>query len=174
MGSDAWRHRGTAARHSGRDRRDKDAEPPVDDPSVETLIPTAMPAHHHFGEPLPTLTGTVGDSARQPLPHAAVTVMDGRGQQLVRTATNDQGTYAVAGLPEGHLTIVASSPGRGPQVQRRLLEPGSVLRADFTLGDRTDAAPSLRSPGDSSTEQCDRKVAAVGRKDETTWTSTRP
>ncbi|MGW7424039.1 carboxypeptidase regulatory-like domain-containing protein [Streptomyces sp. NPDC054813] len=147
MGFDAWRHRGTAARHSGRGRRDKDAEPPVDDPSVETLIPTAMPAHHHFGEPLPTLMGTVGDSARQPLPHAAVTVMDGRGRQLVRTATNDQGTYAVAGLPEGHLTIVASSHSREPQVQRRLLEPGSVLRADFTLGDRTTgrSTPVTRS-----------------------------
>ncbi|MEU2617850.1 carboxypeptidase regulatory-like domain-containing protein [Streptomyces sp. NPDC007157] len=143
MGFDAWRHRGTAAaRHSGRARRDKDVEPPVDDPSVEILTPTAMPAHHHFGEPLPTLTGTVRDSARQPLPHAALTVMDGRGRQLVRTATDDRGTYAVAGLPEGHLTIVASSRSRKPQVQRRLLEPGTVLRADFTLGDRTDEAPS--------------------------------
>ncbi|MER5525247.1 carboxypeptidase-like regulatory domain-containing protein [Streptomyces sp. NPDC002677] len=87
--------------------------------------------------------GTVHDSARQPLQHAAVTVMDGRGRQLVRTATNVQGTYAAAGLPEGHLTIVASSHRREPQVQRRLREPGSVLRTDFTLGDRTPDAPPL-------------------------------
>jgi hypothetical protein len=69
--------------------------------------------------------------------------MDDRGRQLVRTATNVQGTYAVAGLPEGHLTIVASSHSSKPQVQRRLLEAGSVLRTDFTLGDRTPDAPSL-------------------------------
>ncbi|MFD3586135.1 carboxypeptidase regulatory-like domain-containing protein [Streptomyces sp. NPDC058683] len=142
MGLDAWRHRSTGARHRGRGKQYKEAEPPVDDPSLETPIPTAMPAHHHFGEPLPTLVGTVRDSARQPLRHAAVTVMDGRGRQLVRTATNAQGTYAVAGLPEGHLTIVASSHSRKPQVQWRLLEPGAVLRADFTLGDITPDAPS--------------------------------
>ncbi|MFJ3305176.1 carboxypeptidase regulatory-like domain-containing protein [Streptomyces sp. NPDC086549] len=139
LGLDAWRRRRAATWQGIGAESDDVAEPPVEDPSLETLTPMPMPGHgHHFGEPVPTLVGTVRDGVRQPLRHAAVTVMDVRGRQLVRTATNARGEYAVAGLPEGPLTIVASSLGRKPQVQRQLLEPGSIIRADFTLRSRTD------------------------------------
>ncbi|MFD1275107.1 carboxypeptidase-like regulatory domain-containing protein [Streptomyces kaempferi] len=87
--------------------------------------------------------GTVRDGALLPLRHAAVTVMDNGGRQLVRAATNARGEYAVGGLPEGDITVVAVSPTRRPQVQRLLLEQGSVVRADFTLYGRSDGdAPS--------------------------------
>ncbi|KFG72865.1 carboxypeptidase regulatory-like domain-containing protein [Streptomyces mutabilis] len=112
-------------------------EPPVDDPALETPIPTAIPVHpHHFGEPAPDLVGTVRDTWEQPVRHAAVTVLGPDGRHLVSTSTNARGQYAVTGLPEDHLGIVVSSPGHQPAVQRRLLRSGEVAHADFVLQHR--------------------------------------
>ncbi|MFB7758319.1 carboxypeptidase-like regulatory domain-containing protein, partial [Streptomyces sp. NPDC056121] len=63
-----------------------------------------------------------------------------RGRQLVSTVTNEQGRYAVAGLPEGHLGIVASAPGRHPLALRKLLRAGETVDADFTLRGREEGA----------------------------------
>lgn len=144
LGLDAWRQHRAAARRDPGAWPDDVASPPVEDPSVEIATPVAMPGgRHHFGEPVPSLVGTVRDGALLPLRHAAVTVMDNGGRQLVRAATNARGEYAVGGLPEGDITVVAVSPTRRPQVQRLLLEQGSVVRADFTLYGRSDGdAPS--------------------------------
>jgi hypothetical protein len=146
LGLDAWRHQREAALGDPEDEEDDVPEPPVEDPSVEPLMPTALPVHHHhhFGEPLPMLEGVVRDDERQPLRHAAVTVMDTRGQQLVRTTTNAQGEYAVTGLPEGHIGVVVSYPGRNPVVHQKLLQSGVAVRADFTLHARPNPATSPR------------------------------
>jgi hypothetical protein len=138
LGLDAHLHRrGSAQPDAGQEVQD----PPVDDPSLETPVPTALPVHpHHFGEPDPDLLGTVRDPQERPVRHAAVTVLAPGGRRLVSTTTNAQGEYAVTGLPEGHLGIVVTSPGQQPVVQRRLLRSGEVLRADFTLHDRHTAA----------------------------------
>ncbi|WP_307820094.1 carboxypeptidase-like regulatory domain-containing protein [Streptomyces sp. MC1] len=106
---------------------------------MEVPAPTALPVHHHhhFGEPLPMLEGTVRDGEHQPIRHAAVTVMDTRGRQLVRTTTNAQGEYAVTGLPEGHIVLVVSHPGRHPVVHQKLMQSGVAVRAGFTLHGRT-------------------------------------
>lgn len=135
LGLDAWRHHREAALGEAEDEQDDIPEPPVEDPSVEAPTPTALPVHHHhhFGEPLPMLEGIVRDDEQQPVRHAAVTVMDTRGQQLVRTTTNAQGEYAVTGLPEGHISVVVSYPGRNPVVHQKLLQSGVAVRADFTL-----------------------------------------
>jgi hypothetical protein len=139
LGLDAWRHRREAAGENAEDAQEDIPEPPVEDPSVEAPAPTALPVHHHhhFGEPLPMLEGIVHDDERQPIRHAAVTVMDTRGRQLVRTTTNTLGEYAVTGLPEGHVAIVVSHPGRHPVVHQKLMQPGVAVRADFTLHGRT-------------------------------------
>jgi hypothetical protein len=146
LGLDAWRHQREAALGDSEDEDDDVPEPPVEDPAVEPLMPTALPVHHHhhFGEPLPMLEGIVRDDERQPLRHAAVTVMDTRGQQLVRTTTNAQGEYAVTGLPEGHIGVVVSYPGRNPVVHQKLLQSGVAVRADFTLHARHNPATSPR------------------------------
>ncbi|MDP5316928.1 carboxypeptidase-like regulatory domain-containing protein [Streptomyces poriferorum] len=60
-------------------------------------------------------------------------VIDGHGRQLVRAATDEHGHYAVTGLPEGHLNVVATAAGQAPSVQRKHLRPGTVVRADFAL-----------------------------------------
>ncbi|MFG2357375.1 carboxypeptidase regulatory-like domain-containing protein [Streptomyces sp. NPDC048521] len=139
LGLDAWRHHREAAGKDTEDAEEDVPEPPVEDPSVEAPAPTALPVHHHhhFGEPLPMLEGAVRDEEQQPIRHAAVTVMDTRGRQLVRTTTNAQGEYAVTGLPEGYIAIVVAYPGRHPVVHQKLMQPGVAVRADFTLHGRT-------------------------------------
>ncbi|MFF7651059.1 carboxypeptidase regulatory-like domain-containing protein [Streptomyces sp. NPDC007983] len=145
MGFDAWLQHRKAARKDGGGEQEEVVEPPVDDPSLETPTPTALPVHpHHFGEPVPTLQGTVRDGARQPVRHAAVTVMDAGGRQLVRSTTNARGEYAVTGLSEGYLSIVVSSPGRKSGVHRRLLRSGAVVQVDFTMHDRPQGASPRR------------------------------
>lgn len=136
LGLDAWlRNRRAAGRYA--EGEDEVEEPPVEDPALEMPTPTALPVHrHHFGEPIPTLVGTVHDSEQQPVRGAAVTVMDTKGRQLVRTTTNEHGAYAATGLPEGYLRIVVSSVGRNPLVHQKLLRSGAVVRADFALHSR--------------------------------------
>ncbi|MFE2071939.1 carboxypeptidase regulatory-like domain-containing protein [Streptomyces misionensis] len=139
MGLDAWRHRRAARPDSGAEVQ----EPPVDDPSVEAPAPTALPVHrHHFGEPEPDLVGTVRDPHERPVPRALVTVLGPGGRQLVSTLTDARGEYAVTGLPEGYLSVVAAVPGRQPAVRQTLLGSGEVVRADFLLRDRPGAVPA--------------------------------
>jgi hypothetical protein len=144
LGLDAWlRNRGTAGPY-GDGGQDEIEEPPVDDPALEMPIPTALPVHrhHHFGEPVPMLVGTVHDSEQQPVRGASVVVLDASGRQLLRTTTDEHGEYAATGLPEGYLGIVVSSAGRNPLVHQKLLRPGAVVRADFALRSRWDMAAS--------------------------------
>ena len=137
LGLDAWHHHRMAVRRGTEDEPEDIPEPPVEDPSLEAPTPTALPVHpHHFGEPLPMLEGTVRDGEQQPVRHAAVTVMDTGGRQLVRTTTNARGEYAVTGLPEGYISVVVSHPARDPLVHQKLLQSGVAVRADFTLHDR--------------------------------------
>ncbi|MFF2327151.1 MULTISPECIES: carboxypeptidase regulatory-like domain-containing protein [unclassified Streptomyces] len=124
---DYWRHRRASDGSTV-------AEPPVDDPAVETPVPTALPVHpHHFGEPVPVLVGAVREREQGPVPGAAVIVLDGQGRRLVTTITDDRGRYAISGLPEGHLGVVASAPGLHPLAHRTLLRAGETADADFVL-----------------------------------------
>ncbi|MER6539365.1 carboxypeptidase regulatory-like domain-containing protein [Streptomyces sp900105755] len=142
LGLDAWRHHRAAAALGAEDEQEDIPEPPVEDPTVEAPVPTPLPVRpHHFGELLPMLEGTVRDGEQQPVRHAAVTVMDSGGRQLVRTTTNALGEYAVTGLPEGYISVVASHPGRDPLVHQKLLQSGVAVRADFTLHDRQRRTP---------------------------------
>ncbi|WP_236790443.1 carboxypeptidase regulatory-like domain-containing protein [Amycolatopsis sp. GM8] len=116
------------------------AEPPVEDPAIEMPRPTALPAHaHHFGTLVPMVSGEVRTGDGQPVRGAVVTVTDGRGGQLVRTIADDDGCYAVAGLPEQFVDLVVSAPGRQSAVRRILLREGSTRRENFELSDRREA-----------------------------------
>ncbi|MFE5243264.1 MULTISPECIES: carboxypeptidase regulatory-like domain-containing protein [unclassified Streptomyces] len=122
-------------------------EPPVEDPALETPVPTALPVHrHHFGEPVPTLAGTVHDAAGHSVRGAAVIVMDTAGRQLLRTRTDERGDYAVAGLPEGYVTLVVAAANGGPLVRQQLIRPGEIARADFTLHRRGAGREPARRP----------------------------
>ncbi|MGW7543693.1 carboxypeptidase regulatory-like domain-containing protein [Streptomyces sp. NPDC054770] len=143
LGLDLWLHRrrtgaAQAVQAEGADDGDGGSElvgePPVEDPSLETPRPTAVPVHaHHFGEQVPVLTGRVQDRDGRPVRGAAVTVIDARGRQLVRSVTDATGEYAATGLPEGHLSIVVSAPGLHPMVHQALMQTGMTARADFAL-----------------------------------------
>ncbi|MEV7156416.1 carboxypeptidase-like regulatory domain-containing protein [Streptomyces misionensis] len=78
----------------------------------------------------------------RPVPRALVTVLGPGGRQLVSTLTDARGEYAVTGLPEGYLSVVAAVPGRQPAVRQTLLGSGEVVRADFLLRDRPGAVPA--------------------------------
>ncbi|MEU9451849.1 carboxypeptidase regulatory-like domain-containing protein [Streptomyces sp. NPDC048277] len=147
LGLDAWRHHRMAARQGTEVQQEDVPEPPVEDPSVEAPTPTALPVHpHHFGELLPMLEGTVRDGEQQPVRHAAVTVMDTAGRQLVRTTTNAGGEYAVTGLPEGYISVVVSHPGRDPLVHQKLLQSGVAVRADFSMHERRTGTSTRTAP----------------------------
>ncbi|MFG2955111.1 carboxypeptidase regulatory-like domain-containing protein [Streptomyces sp. NPDC048291] len=123
------------------------AEPPVEDPALETPRPTALPVHaHRFGEQVPVLTGRVQDGEGRPVRGAAVTVIDARGRQLVRSVTDGTGEYAAAGLPAGHLSIVVSAPGLHPMVHQALLQTGLTARADFALRHRPQGRHARQLP----------------------------
>ncbi|ROQ60144.1 carboxypeptidase family protein [Streptomyces sp. 840.1] len=156
LGLDAWRHDRQAARQ-GADEREIE-EPPVEDPSVEAPTPTALPVrhHHHFGEPMPTLEGTVLDAQQEPVRHAAVTVIGTSGRQLVRTTTNARGEYAVTGLPEGYVSVVTASLGYVPVVHQRLLQSGAVARVDVTLHGRRGSVSLAHGPGRTPPENMTR------------------
>ncbi|MEU0509786.1 carboxypeptidase regulatory-like domain-containing protein [Amycolatopsis sp. NPDC006125] len=120
-------------------------EPPVEDPAFEMPQPTAVPAdRRHFGEPVPTLTGAVHAADGSPVPGAAVTVMDGRGHQLVRTTADDEGRYAVAGLPGQFVDLVVSAPGFEATASRALVREGGTTHRDFTLRGRQPLVSAAR------------------------------
>ncbi|OIV38840.1 hypothetical protein BIV57_03625 [Mangrovactinospora gilvigrisea] len=128
-------------------------EPPVEDPDIELPRPTALPtgrrppvAHHHpskealraffsdFGAPEPELGGVVTDGRGHPLPDTVITVTSAQGRALVRTRTAADGRYAVAGLPDGPLLVLARAEGRHPVVHRASLRAAAgPLRQDFAL-----------------------------------------
>ncbi|WP_316770325.1 carboxypeptidase regulatory-like domain-containing protein [Streptomyces sasae] len=158
LGLDAWRHHRMASRRGAEVEQEDIPEPPVEDPVVEAPAPTALPVHaHHFGELLPMLEGVVRDDEQQPVRHAAVTVMDTGGRQLVRTTTNARGEYAVTGLPEGYISVVVSCPGRDPLVHQKLLQSGVAVRADFSMRDRRNGT-SVRA----ATQRLDLSQARHG------------
>ena len=54
------------------------------------------------------LTGRVTDQSGQPLPGAAVTVIDLQGRQLVRTRTDRNGEYAATGFSDANAVVFAA------------------------------------------------------------------
>jgi len=112
-------------------------EPAVEDPAIEMPRPTALPVHErHFGEQAPALVGAVQAEEGAAVPRAAVTVVDGRGRQLVKTVADDEGRYAIAGLPEQFVDLVVSAPGFDAVASRVLVREGRCVRRDFTLRGR--------------------------------------
>jgi len=112
-------------------------EPPVEDPAIEMPRPTALPPRsRHFGGLEPVVTGTVRTPEGDGLPGAAITVTDGRGQQLVRTVSDEDGSYALAGLSEQFVDLVVSAPGRHSAVRRVLIREGRTRRENFALTPR--------------------------------------
>ncbi|QRP47563.1 carboxypeptidase regulatory-like domain-containing protein [Amycolatopsis sp. FDAARGOS 1241] len=110
------------------------AGPPVEDPSLEMPIPTALPPReHHFGELTPMLIGTVRSTTGERVAGANLTVTDGRGRQLVRTRTDADGAFAVGGLPEQFVDLVVTARGRRPVARRVFFQEGVFRREEFVL-----------------------------------------
>ncbi|KAA9161143.1 hypothetical protein FPZ12_015440 [Amycolatopsis acidicola] len=119
-------------------------EPPVEDPAIEMPRPTALPAHeHHFGQQRPMVTGVVRTRAGEILPGAVITVTDGKGQQLVRAITGDDGEYAITGLPDQFIDLVVSAPGLQSTVRRMHVREGVTRREEFALESRRQPVATL-------------------------------
>jgi carboxypeptidase family protein len=114
---------------------DQVPEAPAEDPTVMLPEPVALaPRQHHFGDEEPMLTGRVTDPSDQPLPGAAVTVMDPHGHQLVRTRTDQNGEYAATGFTDVVALVVASMPGRQAAAAQLLLSSVTPVNQNFVLG----------------------------------------
>jgi EmrB/QacA subfamily drug resistance transporter len=92
-------------------------------PAIATVPAQTPPAHTtngsaaaHTVPPAAVVHGQVLDAAGAPLPHAVVTLIDPAGRQLARATAHEDGSYAVVAPERGSLILVASAPGREPQV----------------------------------------------------------
>ncbi|MEU4667361.1 carboxypeptidase regulatory-like domain-containing protein [Amycolatopsis sp. NPDC023774] len=121
--------------------------PPVEDPVLEMPRPTALPTHgHRFGELEPMLLGTVRSTTGERVGGAILTVTDGKGRQLVRTTADDEGAFAVGGLPEQFVDLVVTAPGRQPTARRTFFREGVFRREDFVLSPEPALTPSSHRP----------------------------
>ncbi|MBY0090740.1 carboxypeptidase regulatory-like domain-containing protein [Priestia aryabhattai] len=74
-----------------------------------------------------TISGTVTTPEAAPIPNATVRVLD-QNETVLGTAVTDQnGNYAISNLPEGTLTIIASSSGFATQLAAATVTPGQIL-----------------------------------------------
>ena len=94
------------------------------------LIPVALDAQRPRG----TITGTVRDSSRNPIPDADVFVIPGR--KSVRT--DSAGRYTIADLGNDAYTVRARKLGWAPEVWEVRINAAGTVTTDFTLRRRTD------------------------------------
>ena len=79
-----------------------------------------------------SLTGTVRDSAGQPLPGATVSLPD---TPLEPVTTDADGRYEVPVVAEGQWRVLANAIGYQPHEQTVQIGAGATTEVDFTLGD---------------------------------------
>ena len=94
------------------------------------------------GATRPALSGRARTADGTPVAGASVTVLDPRGNQLVRTRTDDDGRYAAAGLPEAPLAVVLLAPGHAPGAAQVVIRPGHPAHQDFALGPQPATSPA--------------------------------
>ncbi|KOG69075.1 multidrug MFS transporter [Streptomyces antibioticus] len=109
-------------------------------PATET-VPGAGAGAEATAAPLPApaveaaIRGQVRDRAGVPVPRTAITVLDTAGHQLARTASREDGSYAVdtVDVPErGSLVLIGSASGYQPQVATLTLD-GTPALHDLVL-----------------------------------------
>ncbi|MFE2427739.1 carboxypeptidase regulatory-like domain-containing protein [Streptomyces sp. NPDC059373] len=139
-----------AADHVRGDEADQvEEEAVVEDPTFETPLPHPVQLHsgrHARHEP-PMLIGKVSEGSGASVAGAVVTIVDGRGRQLMRAITDQEGVYAATGLPEEIVTVVLSAPGQMPDVFRVVPRSGTTLHKDFTFPERNRMVPQPRPVG---------------------------
>ncbi|MEU3713405.1 MFS transporter [Streptomyces catenulae] len=81
----------------------------------------------------PGVTGTVHDGGGTPVAQAVVTMIDVGGRQLGRTATGDDGRYALAAPGAGTYVLIGSAGARQPQAATVVVADEPV-RFDMALG----------------------------------------
>jgi Carboxypeptidase regulatory-like domain len=99
-----------------------------------------------------TISGTVIDQARRPIPGALVTLLlrgpsqPGGEQHYKVAATNNSGRYVLRGLPAGTFELKAYSPHTIYTSHFAALEPGGSETIDFGLANRALTTPSISNP----------------------------
>ncbi|RPI28448.1 MAG: hypothetical protein EHM61_05090 [Acidobacteria bacterium] len=101
--------------------------------AVGALVAGQTPEAASKSKPDQSIHGTVMDADGLPIPGATVELKG----TLIRTETDDQGTFVFSGLPAGTWTVVASSPSFQTSETNVSLITGQHLKLDIKL----DVAP---------------------------------
>lgn len=90
-----------------------------------------------------TLHGFVVSLSGAPVPRAAVRVIDDDTNAMLRTVTDDAGSYSIDAVPEGLHHILVTAAHAEPQIVTAVIRQGDGMRHDFVMQDWVDPAVNL-------------------------------
>jgi hypothetical protein len=98
----------------------------------------AMAASAQSTTPGGAISGTLFDSAGDPIDHNEVEAQNAESHAVFKATTSAQGKYTLADLPPGKYYVVASAPGLAPfAIKGVIVKAALTLKFDIHLGDTT-------------------------------------
>jgi EmrB/QacA subfamily drug resistance transporter len=97
---------------------------------------TAMTSVNELSRPAGGVAGTIRRGDGAPIPEAALTLIDPRGQQVARTVTDGTGRYHVRVPQNGSYVLIASAGAHQPQASMVAVN-GSQVELDMVLSGTT-------------------------------------
>lgn len=126
--------------------------------SVVGLLPESLAAQVSQG----TLTGTVLDPSRAPLPRVTVRLLDPTGAEVARTLTDSQGRFRFEGLEGPSYTIEAALPGF--ETATATGTPGTEIAIVLELAPVREHVVVTATRTEAPTSQVGSSVTVIGRE----------
>ncbi|MFG2575008.1 MFS transporter [Streptomyces sp. NPDC048481] len=98
------------------------------------------------------LTGSVVTAGGDPVPDAAVTLTDARGEVVASARTGRDGGYLLAGLVAGDYTLAAGAPGHRPAAVPVTVQAARETRRDVELAGGALLRGTVRATGGRAVE----------------------